>query len=263
MVGFLFKGFSLELHDLPIKIATINKYLWHKAQNIFVLTKYLKAELHKVGFDNSIVRVSPDGVDLADFDFKLSQVEVRQKLGLPIDKKIVTYTGSFYLYDWKGVDVFIEVAKKFELFDIIFVLVGGTIGEIQAIKDKYNLKNLLLISRVKHGMVPYYLKASDILVLPNKAGNTNSEFYTSPLKLFEYMASGVPIIASNLPSIREVLDENNSYLVEAGSSNDLAESINKCISNPVEARKKAYISLSNIIEYTWDRRAKFILNSID
>ena len=103
------------------------------------------------------------------------------------------------------------------------------------------------------------MKACDALVLPNKKGDAISEKFTSPMKLFEYMASGVPIIASDLPSIREVLDENSAIFFEAGNSKDLHSAIQKLFSAPSRTREKLSlraVSLSR--EYDWKKRGEKI-----
>jgi glycosyltransferase involved in cell wall biosynthesis len=109
--------------------------------------------------------------------------------------------------------------------------VGGNKNEIEEIKKKYNynLDKVLLIERKPHSKIPYYLKAADVLLMPNKKGDQFSEEYTLPLKLFEYMASGAPIVASDLPSIRDVLNETNSVLVEPNNPQKLAGGIKKVL----------------------------------
>jgi glycosyltransferase involved in cell wall biosynthesis len=86
-------------------------------------------------------------------------------------------------------------------------------------------------------------------------------FYTSPLKLFEYMASRRPIVASNLPSLMEILeDKKNSILFEADNERDLAEKINYCISNDM-----TYIvdnAYKDVLNFTWEKRAYNIIKFI-
>ena len=91
---------------------------------------------------------------------------------------------------------------------------------INSEKKAKGSENILVLGHKPHKTMPVFLKAADVLVLPNSAKEEISRSYTSPLKLFEYMASGRPIVASDLPSIREVLNENNSLLVSPDSSED-------------------------------------------
>ena len=180
-------------------------------------------------------------------------------MGLPVDKKIILYAGSFFVYEWKGVNILLKASKKFG-DDFLFVLVGGKDYEIQEIKKGDTLYNVMLIGHRPYKEIQYYMKSADVLVLPNKKGDQTSEKYTSPMKLFEYMASGNPIVASDLPSIREILNETNSVLVEPNSSDKLAESIKKVFNNENIADKIGKQSLVDIQNYSWEKRVVSILN---
>ena len=73
--------------------------------------------------------------------------------------------------------------------------------------------------------MPYWLKSADVLVLPNKKGEKISERYTSPLKLFEYMASGRPMIVSDLSSLREIVSAETAMFVEPNDPQALVSGI--------------------------------------
>ncbi len=259
--GFFFSGHVLEIHSLPGKRRPLVKKTWQSARCLIAITNCLKQALVQNGVEEDKISVAPDAVDLKEFNLPLSKEEARQKLGLPTDKKIILYTGSFFLYDWKGADILLGAARLSSAGSL-FVLVGGTKDEIAEIKKSAAYSNILLISHQPHYEIPLYLKAADVLVLPNKSGNAMSEKYTSPLKLFEYMASGRPIVASDLPSIREVLNENNAVLVEPNSPEKLAQGIEKIFIDSDlcdKIFKQAYLDVQN---YTWEKRAEKILKFI-
>ncbi|TSC55295.1 MAG: group 1 glycosyl transferase, partial [Parcubacteria group bacterium Greene0416_79] len=135
-VGLFFRDIFLELHTIPRSAGLLRKRIWRKARVLFVITHLLKNELAREGIDPQKIKVVPDAVDLAQFDIPVSKEEARKRLGLPIDKRIILYTGSFFLYDWKGVDVLLEAAEqikdlKFKI-SALFVLVGGSDKEIAA-----------------------------------------------------------------------------------------------------------------------------------
>ncbi|MCX6779491.1 MAG: glycosyltransferase family 4 protein [Candidatus Magasanikbacteria bacterium] len=147
----------------------------------------------------------------------------------------------------------------------LLVLVGGKKQEIESLKKTSNIlddRDILMVGQKPHNLIPYYIKAADVLVLPNKAGDVWSEYYTSPLKLFEYMAGRRPIVASNLPSIREVLDKESAMLFEANNPVDLAEKINLLIDNPDLGRQLADKAFQKVTNYTWDKRAQIIIKFI-
>jgi glycosyltransferase involved in cell wall biosynthesis len=100
------------------------------------------------------------------------------------------------------------------------------------------------------------LREADTLVLPNPASALSSAF-TSPLKLFEYMASGRPIVASDLPSLREVLaNGRNAVLVEPGSPQALSAGIRTLKEDWALGERIARQALEDVGDYTWDRRAE-------
>lgn len=114
-----------------------------------------------------------------------------------------------------------------------------------------------------YDQMPYYMKAADILLLPNSKQFKISRLYTSPMKLFEYMASNTPIVASDLPSIREILNEQNSILVDTDDKNIFSENIKKLINNVALANSLAEQAKKDVQKYSWQARVKNILNFIN
>ena len=193
------------------------------------------------------------------FSIRLSQNELRQKLGLPQEKKIIVYTG--HLYSWKGADVLAE-ASDYLSDDCLIIFVGGTETDIQNFRKKYRSRKVLIVGHKDHAEIPMWLRAADVLVLPNSDKEDISKFFTSPLKLFEYMASGVPIVASDLPSIREILNEKNSVLVKSDDPEKLADGIMKVMEDEGKASSIAKQARKNAENYTWEKRARKILEFI-
>lgn len=261
VAGLFFKNFLLEIHSLPDLIKPWHRKIWKKAKKLVVLTSFIKERMISEGIDGSKILIAPDAVDMKEFDIDATKEQARRQLNLPLDKKIIMYSGSFYLHGWKGIDVLLGSLKYLDENHFL-VLVGGEPGELAAIKEKYGSKNIILAGRRAHKEIPLYLKAADVLVLPNKKGNDNSEKYTSPLKLFEYMASGVPIVASDLPSIREILNGGNAVLVEPDSSEKLAEGVKKVLSDEQLAGNISQRSHQGAGMYTWEKRAEKITDFI-
>jgi len=257
---FSLRGYKtfFEAHVYPNSKKIIFDFFLKKV-NIITITQGIKNVFVKRGFEENKIFVSPDAVDFEKFNLEINKNDARKKVNLPLDKKIIMYTGSFYIWGWKGVNLLIELSKNISN-EFLFVLVGGSKLDLE--KNDNKNSNLLLIEKVSHDIIPYYLKSADVLVLPNKKGDVVSEYYTSPLKLFEYMASGVPIVASNLPSIKEVLNNENSFLFEANNQDDLLEKINYSLNNEEESKIKASKSFEDVKKYTWNERAVSIINFI-
>lgn len=264
-IAFMFslKGNKVifESHTWPESKRKIFKFFARKSDLIITITEALKKVYTENGFLENKILVAPDGVDLEKFDLEILKDEARRKINLPLDKKIIIYTG--HLYNWKGAQVLADAAKFLSDNELI-VFVGGTPKDLSEFKEKNKEKrNILIVGQKSHMEIPFYLKAADILILPNKKGESISEKYTSPLKLFEYMASGRPIVASDLPSIREILSEKNCLFFRPNDANDLAEKIKNIINNKELADKIAEQGYLDAKNYTWEKRAKDIIEFIN
>jgi glycosyltransferase involved in cell wall biosynthesis len=237
------------------------KKLLKRVGSIVVISEGLKNFYIKHGYPSDKILVARDAVEIQKFHIYQSKDSVRKNLSLPRDKKIVLYTGSFFEnYAWKGVTVLLDALPHLPS-NILLVLVGGMESELEIISQKYSVygDNLLALPKVPHDRIPLYLKAADILVLPNKKGDKISEYYTSPMKLFEYMASEVPIVASRLPSLCEVLNDQNSLLVEPNNPEDLAKGINNLLDNPVLRKRLATQAFKDVNNFTWEKRGEKIV----
>lgn len=235
------------------------KYLIEKRTKFVVISGGLKDLYVSLALPNEKILVAHDGVDLEDFSTTLTKNESRKKLGLPLDKKLVMYTG--HLYGWKGAHLLAETAKLFNN-ETNFIFVGGTDSDLVQFRKKYGLiNNIDIVGRVAHSDIPMYLNSSDILVLPNSGREDISRLYTSPLKLFEYMASGVPQIVSDLPSLRDVVDESTAYFFTPDSAESLASVVEHVLVDPqaFEKSKKAQIVVK---DYSWEKRAQAIVRFI-
>jgi glycosyltransferase involved in cell wall biosynthesis len=259
---FFKKNLVLELHNFPRSKIMIYQLIFKRVEKIVVLTSYLKQLIIELGISENKILVCPDGVDLKDYDLPLDREQCRRQLGLPSDKNIILYSG--HLFAWKGVYTLAASAKYLTDKELI-VMVGGMSYDRQKLNQfiqNESLKNILLIDHQMPKQIPYYLKAADILVLPNSRGKKISEYYTSPMKLFEYLASGKPIIASDLPSLREVLNDKNSLLIAPDQPSVLAEAIKKIIADQTRAKALASQALTEAEQYSWQNRVTKILKFI-
>ena len=251
---------AYEAHAWPESKGRLLGRLLKSVGFIICNSKGTEAEFKKRGFKNTLA--VPNGVDMKIFEAREKPAGLRNRLGLPKDKKIAMYTG--HLYAWKGADVIMEVADALRADEsIFFALVGGTrhdaakYGEI--IKDK-KLANVLLLGHKEQSMMPDYLACADVLLLPNIPVSRESERYTSPIKMFEYMASKKPIIASDLPSLREILNEQNAILVTPGNIKSFAEGIKKALAGGSFVESITAQAFADVQNYTWEKRAQRILN---
>jgi len=243
----------LEVHTIPGRTFLFRRAL-SRSQKIVVISGGLKEELLRLGVPEQKIYVSHDAVDLEEFSGTVSR-EVWKKYDVNPAKKIALYTGHFY--GWKGADTFAETAKY--LSNVEIVLMGGVDSELAEFRKKYSSQSVHVIGYQPREKIPALLQAADVLVLPNSAKPKISSHYTSPLKLFQYMASGIPIVASDLPSIREVLTDETAFWFTPDDEHSLAKQIEYVLSHVEEARSKALRAKEAVKKYTWDSRARQIL----
>jgi glycosyltransferase involved in cell wall biosynthesis len=249
----------IEIHDIPRRKNIFLKML-RRAHKIIALNDIVKEELVALGITESKIMSAVDGVDLSEFDIALGHTDARRELGLPIEAKIVLYTG--HLYSWKGAHTLAEAAKKLPP-QVLCVFVGGVDNELEAFTRAFShVPNIKVVPFQKREMVPIYLKAADLLVIPNSAKTAISAKYTSPLKLFEYMASKRPIVSSDLPSMRQVLTDANCFFAEADNPEALAAAIETALTDLSAAQIKMGQAFEDVKDYTWRRRGERIFNFI-
>lgn len=265
------KNLVYEVHSLPPKFRFYERFLYRKARFVITITSQMKKILVKESItrENKVL-VAPDAVDLEMFNrVHKSKEELRDELNLPQDKKLVSYVGKLYTKGKeKGIGDMLRALKilKQQVDNLMMVFVGDkekTIREYQEEAKRIGLKenDLIFIEQVPFADVPKYEKAFDVLVIPFP-WEKHYAYYASPLKLFEYMAANKPIIASDFPSHREILSENNAVLVEPDNPIALAEGIQKVLDNPELAKRISDQAHKDVQEYTWDKRAERILKVI-
>lgn len=262
-IAFLFSrlGYRVifELHNWRPERKKRNVLLLKKVFLIIATTEIIKQEFVKNGFNEEKIMVAPNGVELEDFNLKSNAEEIRNLFGLPPDKIIILYSG--HLYKQKGVYTIIEAAK--ELPEKHFVFIGGLLSDIENLKRAANgLKNVEIRGAKKYNEVPQYLRAADMLVIANSGADETERNFTSPLKLFEYLAAGKVIIASRVPAIEEFLDENEAVFFEPDSPQSLTKAIQEISDNRGKQAKLVSNALEKAKKYTWQSRIEKIVNFV-
>jgi glycosyltransferase involved in cell wall biosynthesis len=245
-----------EAHAKP---SFASRIVAKRARRIIVISHGLKEAYERVGVRSEKIIVAPDAVDARLFDHAPERAEARALVGLPQDARIALYAG--HLYARKGADTLAHSAVLEP--EITFVFVGGTPNDLAGFQKRWGkVHNITIVGHVAHEKIPLYLRSADVLVLPNSGRDEDSARFTSPMKLFEYMASGTPIVASAVPAIEEVLTGEEAILVAPDSAHALAQGIEAVFADQPQAQSRAQSALTKVKKYTWGKRADSILAAL-
>jgi len=245
---------AFEMHT-PIS-AHLKPRFFSSVDGIVSITHALKWYLqHRYGLGEADVLVEPDGVDLGPYE-GLTRAGARDRLGLSPDERVVTYTG--HLYEGKGVETLVEAAAG---LDATVRVVGGYEEDIERVKRVAGQpENVTFTGFVEPAEIPVYQVAADVLVAPY---TDESRPWVSPLKLFEYMAAGRPIVASDREVLQEVLvDGENAVLFEMGNVEALREAVGRVLADDGPAGRLAEAARRDVEQYTWERRAERVLSFV-
>ena len=182
-----------------------------------------------------------------------------------VGRSRVGYVGN--LYNGRGIEVIVDLARRMP--EVQFDVVGGSEHDIarwRAVEPAANL--------VFHGFHPpsrlgQFYTRFDAVLMPHSregvvgaTGGSDISRWTSPMKMFEYMASGVPIIASDLPVLQEVLRHgHNALIARAGDAEDWMEQLRGLLADPALRVRLARAAQEDLVRsYTWDARARHVVN---
>jgi glycosyltransferase involved in cell wall biosynthesis len=232
------------------RLARREARVWARADAYVTITQALADELARLYGPRDRLFVVPDGAQIPAGDGD-------GQPGAPPDGQVVGYAG--HLYPWKGVDVLIRALAQ--LPDARGLIVGGHPAEPDRARIEALAVSLGIDDRVQFvGLVPpsavaACLTQASVLVLPNTS-SAISDRYTSPLKLFEYLAAGRPIVASDLPALREILtDGETALLVRAGDPDALAAALGRLAHDPALAARLAANAREIAPRFSWSERA--------
>ncbi|MBA3789276.1 glycosyltransferase [Patescibacteria group bacterium] len=239
-----------------------------KASRIISISQGLEGFFTSKGISAEKILVEHDGVDLADFANLPTKTDLRRELELPTERFIIEYVGKLKTMGHpKGVEEIIHMAgllrkKHSEIFLLLVGLNDDEKGPAEEIAHTAGLEpdDYRFVLHVSRTMVPKYLHLADILAM-NYPNTLHYAHIMSPLKLFEYMASGTPILSSDLPSLREVLSDDTALLVPPDDSELLLRGAERLMSEGAFAKNLAENAYEKVHKYTWRSRAQRIINA--
>lgn len=247
-----------EAHDGSNNFVT--KILVKFISGLVVISEGLGKYYQKLGFKKEF-SIARDAIDLKDFKIEVSKDSAREKVGLPKDKRIILSNTS--LGAWKGAETLAECALKDNNPNNLYVFVGGSAKDVERFKNNYKRDNLLFLGFKKYEEMPLYLNSADVLVTANSGKYEISKYFTSPMKLFEHLATGLPMVVSDLPSMREIVSENEVRFFEPDNSESLLKVVSTIFVQYDEEKNKSQNNKIFVEKFSYSKRALIILNFVE
>ncbi len=281
----------LEIHDYPQGQMGPWLFRWflhgRGAKRLVIITRALADDLEK-NFGTKLhppfTVIAPDGVDLSRYQNFPSTHEARRTISaaagiekspawvierlfhLEPDRFTAGYTG--HLYPGRGSEILVELATC--LPEFAFIIVGGEPADVlrlQTAVESRKLSNLALTGFVPNAELPLYQAACDVLLMPyqeqvSASSGGDIARYLSPMKLFEYLACQRAILSSNLPVLREALNEQNAILLPPGNIDLWAKSLRMLQRDGNLRSRLAAQASQDASQYTWQTRAFRIMEGI-
>ena len=174
------------------------------------------------------------GGDIDDRDSRVPPADIRSRYGIDASQPLVLYTGTFEEY--QGLDLLVEVAALLSAShpNARLLAVGGEPAQVARVRERAQevAPNMVFAGQRSPSEIPSFIEASDILVSPRTRG-TNT-----PLKIYSYLRSGRPIVATDLRTHTQVLDEHTA-LLSPPRAQPFAAAVGRLIGQPAERHRLA------------------------
>ncbi len=258
----------LELHTLPRRTRAFANAC-NKCARVVCLTSVMRDELVSWGVKAEKTMVEGDAVDLSRFASLPDTDAAKAHWRLPADRPIVGYAGSLVTQNRieKGVGELVDALAILHRRSVpVFGwVVGGPLAwkmqyELQAHRRKLGADGIRFEGHVPASKIPVALAACDVCVYPAPA--SQHPFFlrdTSPLKIFEYLAAGKPVVCADLPPLRDIVDESTVAFFRPGDPPSFADAIARVLAHPEEAKKRADKGKKLVQEHSWHKRMVRIL----
>jgi glycosyltransferase involved in cell wall biosynthesis len=249
--------------------ASIERSVLRAADLVLAVAAPLVSVLHELGVEERRILVNPNGVDAARFDpgaTAAQRAATRQRLGLGEQDVLAGFVGTFG--PWHGASVFAQATALLgtvQGLHYLFVGDGPERGRAERILSDAGLSTRSFFTgMVPANETPGWISACDLCVAPHVPNADGTPFFGSPTKLFEYMASGRAILASNLDQIGEVLEHGrNAWLVRPGDVNELAAGLTTLARDTgLRARLGAEALADARAKHSWDAHVACLLERL-
>ena len=241
----------------------VERMIWRKAHLVVPVSESLHSQLRTARVKPERIHVLPNAVNTRLFHLGLDGSPVRQGLNLE-GRFVIGFVGTFKR--WHGVDLLLSAFRELHRADpsIHLLLVGDGPLRSQFEKEVQNaglIQAVTFAGALGHEDVPQYVAAMDVAVAPYPALDN---FYFSPLKLFEYMAAGRPVIASRVGQVAEVVvDGVTGLLFAPGDLTDLVRCIARLRNNPALCKELGQNASAACSGRTWTHNAAKVIDRVE
>lgn len=249
-------GKPLIIDHIDIKFSDtpgfIYKLVLKRSNVVFTISRYLEEEVKEIGCRNVIY--IPIFIDTDRFQKDaLQRLKTRENLGLNDKEILIGYAGSFWHVE--GVPFLLKAFRSLcnKYNNIKLVLLGGSNvhgsdNMSRLISDLKLEKRAIIIKQQPYTLMPKYLSAFDIACSPKIDTVVNRA--ATPVKIYEYMAMGLPAVVSSVGEISKVIENGvDGFLIKPGDEYELEKSLELIINNPDLAKKVGEKAKEKIINY--------------
>jgi len=230
------------------------------ADGIIVVSSPLAKIVQLTGIPAEKILINPNGVDLDLFSYSATErTSIRAQLGISEQSYVIGFSGS--LKPWHGIDNLMKSYRVVEkqIPDSCLLIIGGADG-----KERESTGKIIFTGKVSYQEMPKYLSACDVCVAPYPK---LEPFYFSPIKVIEYMAMRIPVVASDQGQISELLSQERGILYDPETNDHLVEALTWVFENPAVAKSSARMACEYVEQnLTWknnvDRAIYFMQNTI-
>lgn len=248
---------GLEMKELA---RAAERYIYQNTDRVLVVSQNLKEFVASCGVPEARIHVLPNAVDAERFSAARASTKVRERYQLS-GKQVIGFVGS--LKPWHGTNTLVAAFAKLRRTDahvhLLIVGDGPARADLEQAAASHNLDGAVTFTgNVPHEEIPHYLAAMNVTVAPYIP---SEHFYFSPIKIFEYMVMGKPVVAGKIGQVEEIIrDGENGALFEPGNVEQLASVLARLVRDPQFGQRlgeRARVWVQR--ERTWDNNARKVV----
>jgi glycosyltransferase involved in cell wall biosynthesis len=263
----------MEFHDFPMgrigpELFKIFAFSPQKKLSLCTTRALAEGMQERYGFqfNPSELQIAPNGTETERYADLPSPSEARKTIGLP-DGFTVGYTGHFYA--GRGMDLLTEIARLMP--EVNFLWVGGRPEDVspwQGQLEKRSIHNVTITGFIPNSRLPLYQAAADVLAMPygkKISGSSGGDIsgVINPMKMFDYMAAGRPIVASDIAVFHEVLDEKFAVFCESENPESWINAIRSLQHDPGIRESMGTLGGQEAEKYSWKNRAMETISKLE